>query len=60
MKLFNRIKFALKYDIERRFIVFDFKNQYFTTFMDYDEAKKSSVSQFEYCPKILVAVEKIR
>lgn len=58
MKLLEVIKFALMYNIERNYIVYDFKNQMFCSFLHYKDAKDFSDSQFMYRPKVLVEIRK--
>jgi len=59
MKLLKRIVFAIKYDIDRDFIVYSIPDQTAIQFTDYDEAHAFSLNQIQYKPKVLVSVEKV-
>lgn len=59
MKLLKRIRFAIKYDIEPPFIVWDFKHEAGVVFQEYDDAKKFSDEQIQYIPKVMVEVRKV-
>ena len=60
MKLLKRIIFAIKYDIDREFIVYSIPQQNAMMFTEYVKADEFSKSEIQYRPKILVSVRRKR
>lgn len=59
MKLFKRLLFAIKFDIEQEFIVDTARDQLAMRFVNYEDAKKFTEAQIQYRPKIMVGVTKL-
>ena len=57
MKLLSRLKYAIKYDFGRDFIVYSIPDQMAVQFTKYDDAVAFSKKQIQYAPKVLIEVK---